>query len=1216
MNDKEWYAIGIDTSDFYKQAKQTKREFTSIGNTAYNAGMKVDRSFQMIGKGALAYLSVRQLAQYSNAIIQIRGEFQQLGIAFETMLGSKAQADKLMAETVTFAQKTPFTLTDVASNIKQLMAMGIATEDVMDTMKALGDVAAGVSVPISRIAVNYGQVATLGKLQSRELKDFAMAGIPLVDELAKNLGKTKNEIQDLISAGRVGFPEVEKAFQTMASEGGKFYNLMEKQNASVTGQISNLQDKIEVMMNQIGESNEGLIYSGIEGVSYLVDNYEEIGKVLTGLVVTYGTYKAALMTVAALEGVVASSKTALLYLEMSRGLGQVTLAHRARAVAMGIETKAQAALNAVMAVNPYVLLTTVAVGAAAAIWVLHDSTTAAEKAQKRYNEELEKTKEAKEKLTSKTNALISAIKDETKSNYERLKSYRDLQREYPRLFKDMDVAEFKAIPDQELKFKINVERDDKELKELENDYKATLNRINDLEEQYNSMSLKSDRYGTYLIRLQQKITLEKEYLKKQEKEIENAKKIRKEAEFEAKPTNEKLDYYNKELESLKQQRAEIEKTLLKSEEINGQWGQFGVQTIINTGKLDDINTKIEETAGKIGKLTGQAPAVENKAYWETQRKEAKEALEAMTAAQEGTKDWNENIDKLNEAQSKLKLYDFTPQVEKYAEQLQKQLREALANKLGITIDVEPTLQIKKDKLEALKNELSALTDESKDGSPNLERRLYITKEISKLESEINNTTIKGRKAKIDVTKVTHKQLKPMKQLTEEEIKRLEVQSQQIDSLQLQQGIYLDLAEGINKSTELLGAFGFAVGELDNDLGRTINQMADLAFNASALFGNLGTGNMLGAVTSGLGFLGNVFALFKDDEDHTVTALEAINRSLETQSSILASLTGESWFSLMSKQASDYKTKIDESTDSLRNLNLLTKEENDLMREAWRQHQESYPYWTGSGPISWSDFKDLKGYVSETSGWDIDQFIKAWGNGEIALSEEAQEYINNAVEAQKGLDNLYADLTLLTGESMADSIIQGFKEGKTAAADFADNFEDMMTNAILNSIKMQFLTPLLQAWNEDLYNYMNDQDGLTEDEIKALRQKYQNIIDTGYAQVEALEKITGLDLTGNTDTGGYSEAQGISRSLTEETGSLIVGQFYSMRLSLKEIEKNTGYNYKLESIDENTRQATDYLMQSVALQQEIADNTSHNVRINDLIDKVEETNKILKEGLTQ
>jgi tape measure domain-containing protein len=259
---------------------------------------------------AAAYLYINFAARIGKEIINVRGEFQQLGIAFETMLGSKERADKLMSEAVTFAAKTPFTLQDVATNIKQLMAMGVASESVMGTMKALGDVAAGVSVPISRIAVNYGQVMTLGTLQGRELRDFAMAGIPLIDELAKNLGKAKNEIQDMVTAGQIGAPDVTKAFQTMSAEGGKFFNLMEKQNASVTGQISNLTDRLQVAANEIGKSNEGLIYSGISGLSSIVANYKEIGETLIWLAGIYGGYKTAVMLISAVKAAEIAATTA------------------------------------------------------------------------------------------------------------------------------------------------------------------------------------------------------------------------------------------------------------------------------------------------------------------------------------------------------------------------------------------------------------------------------------------------------------------------------------------------------------------------------------------------------------------------------------------------------------------------------------------------------------------------------------------------------------------------------------------------------------------------------------------------------------------------------------------------------------------------------------------------------------------------------------------
>jgi tape measure domain-containing protein len=343
----------------YNDSKLTsglRRSNQTVSEWARNAeksGMTVERTFRRVTEAAAAYVSLRFASQIGKEIISVRGEFQQLGIAFETMLGSKARADRLMQEAIVFAQKTPFTLTDVASNVKQLMAMGIETEKVMDTMKSLGDVAAGVSVPISRIAINYGQVAALGRLQQREIRDFAMAGIPIVEQLATQFGKTSAEIQDMVEAGQIGFPAVEKAFQSMASEGGKFYNLMEKQNASVTGQISNLQDKIQVMLNSIGEANEGVIYGGISGLSNLVANYEEVLEVLKYLAVGLGTYKAATIAVTISESIAAKNeaiRTGIIESKVA-AIKQAIIAEEAATAAAAAAAKKEQAAASMAATN-------------------------------------------------------------------------------------------------------------------------------------------------------------------------------------------------------------------------------------------------------------------------------------------------------------------------------------------------------------------------------------------------------------------------------------------------------------------------------------------------------------------------------------------------------------------------------------------------------------------------------------------------------------------------------------------------------------------------------------------------------------------------------------------------------------------------------------------------------------------------------------------------
>jgi len=198
------------------------------------------------------------------AAIKSAGDFEQQRVAFETILGSAEKAKAMLSDLTEFARTTPFELPDVTRAGKQLLAVGAATEDnLTDVLRTLGDVAAGVSVPLDRLILNFGQVATQGKLTGRELKDFAVAGIPIIDELAKVMGVTKEEVADLTSEGKIGFEDVKQAFANMSGEGGKFFNLMDKQSKTAMGIISNLKDTIGILGREIvGISTTGDIVKG------------------------------------------------------------------------------------------------------------------------------------------------------------------------------------------------------------------------------------------------------------------------------------------------------------------------------------------------------------------------------------------------------------------------------------------------------------------------------------------------------------------------------------------------------------------------------------------------------------------------------------------------------------------------------------------------------------------------------------------------------------------------------------------------------------------------------------------------------------------------------------------------------------------------------------------------------------------------------------------
>lgn len=219
-------------------------------------------------------VSVWAFSALSKGIVTLADNLEQAKIAFTTMLWSEEKAIAMLQDLSDFAAKTPFELPEVRQNAKQLLAMGVSAENIIPTLKALGDAAAGTGADMTRLAMNYGQVITQGHLTGRELRDFLVNGIPLLDELAKNAGKSKEEIQNMISSGQISANDVTKAFETMTSEGGKFENLMYKQSATFTGLWSNFQDQLSQMGERIGGWLLDTLKDYVREASELIDQNE------------------------------------------------------------------------------------------------------------------------------------------------------------------------------------------------------------------------------------------------------------------------------------------------------------------------------------------------------------------------------------------------------------------------------------------------------------------------------------------------------------------------------------------------------------------------------------------------------------------------------------------------------------------------------------------------------------------------------------------------------------------------------------------------------------------------------------------------------------------------------------------------------------------------------------------------------------------------------
>ena len=410
------FEVRADQSDIKKDIEAIKRQFESLTEKTKEEGKKQAEVWQNLVKGATAYFTLQGASAFIKQVVAVRSQFQQLEISFGTMLKSKEKANALMAQMADLAAKTPFGLEEVSEGAKRLLAFQVPAEEVTETLRRMGDVAAGLGVPMGQLIHVYGQVKAQGKLMTNDLYQFMNAGIPIIAELSKVVGKSETEIKDMVSAGKIGFPEVQAVIKNMTNEGGLFFNLMAEQSKSLGGQISNLGDSFDQMLNDIGKASEGYISGAIQGVTFLVENYKTLGKVIAGLIVTYGAYRTAvLVNIALTKGWAVAAK-------------EDAIAKGIQTIATNAATVATKALNAAMKANPYVLVATAVVGLGAAIWALRDATNADAEATELHNKLRAEQASKIDNEKNRIGGLISVIQDETKSWNERNKAFLELQK--------------------------------------------------------------------------------------------------------------------------------------------------------------------------------------------------------------------------------------------------------------------------------------------------------------------------------------------------------------------------------------------------------------------------------------------------------------------------------------------------------------------------------------------------------------------------------------------------------------------------------------------------------------------------------------------------------------------------------------------------------------------------------------------------------------------
>lgn len=295
------FDITGDNSSVLKAFRGVQDGVSQTARVVEQQGQSIENVFNRIKSVASVAFAGFTAKEIISTLGTVRGEFQQFEIAFETMLGSGQKAKGMISDLANLAATTPFDMKGVVNGAKQLLAYGFAANEITDTMRRLGDVSAGLGLNLQDLTWLYGTTMVQGRLFTRDLMQFTGRGIPLTEELAKQFGVTKDKVSELVTAGKVGFPEVKKAIESLTNEGGKFGGLMEKQSHSITGQVSNIKDTIEMAINDLGTQTEGLMNDALDITSKVIDHWKEIGEVILAAASAIGLYKAMAVSVAAFD---------------------------------------------------------------------------------------------------------------------------------------------------------------------------------------------------------------------------------------------------------------------------------------------------------------------------------------------------------------------------------------------------------------------------------------------------------------------------------------------------------------------------------------------------------------------------------------------------------------------------------------------------------------------------------------------------------------------------------------------------------------------------------------------------------------------------------------------------------------------------------------------------------------------------------------------------
>ncbi len=232
-NGRLWFEAGIDRSQLSRGVTAINKDFSGLQGNAARTGMAFSDMWRTAAAGVGTYLTATAALDMGQQIIDLTRQRELMEKSFEVMLGGADAAAKKIQEINEYAILSPYTFDGVAKGVQTMSAFGIATDDLMPTLRMLGDVAAGNQQRFESLSLVYGQIQSAGRLMGQDLLQLINAGFNPLQIISAQTGQSMLELKKQMESGLISFDMVADAFKSATSEGGKFYGMTTKMADSI-----------------------------------------------------------------------------------------------------------------------------------------------------------------------------------------------------------------------------------------------------------------------------------------------------------------------------------------------------------------------------------------------------------------------------------------------------------------------------------------------------------------------------------------------------------------------------------------------------------------------------------------------------------------------------------------------------------------------------------------------------------------------------------------------------------------------------------------------------------------------------------------------------------------------------------------------------------------------------------------------------------------------